>query len=110
MPKGKTKGELVHSLLGDTRIRVVSALLSGPKNISGLAQSLGTDRSTVCHHLSMLETAGLLKSEYRILEASGPKTMAARFYSIDEDRMREAVEAVEELIQPIREALKEREF
>ena len=91
------KIEIAHSLLNTVRRSIVSALLPEPRYISDLVKKLEIDRSTICYHLNILEQAGLLKSEYKILEAAHSKGRAGRLYSIDLDRYLEAIGAIDDL-------------
>lgn len=92
------KVKLRHSLLNETRVGIVSHLLGKPQNISDLEKQLkDTNRSTICYHLNILEDVGILESEYKILEAAQSKGRAARIYSINHDKLSEAIQAIEEL-------------
>lgn len=91
------KVKLRHSLLNESRVNIVSRLLSKTQNISDLDKQLSIDRSTICYHLNILEDIGILKSEYVILEAPQSKGRAGRVYSINHDRLLEAIKAIEEL-------------
>jgi len=92
------KVKLRHGLLNETRVSIISHLLSKPQNISELDKQLkNTNRSTICYHLNILEDVGILKSEYQILEAAHSKGKAARVFSINHDKLMEAVEAIQEL-------------
>ena len=45
------------------RLRIVSTLRTGPKNVGDLAEILGVEMVTVSHHLGILRSARLVKTE-----------------------------------------------
>jgi len=45
------------------RLRIVSALRAGPMNVSELAESLSAELVTVSHHLGILRSARLVRTE-----------------------------------------------
>lgn len=97
------KVKLRHSLLNETRVDIISHLLEKPQNIRDLEKQLkGINRSTICYHLNILEDVDILTSEYHILQTARSKGRAARFYSINRDKLREAIEAIEELRQELK--------
>ena len=55
--------EQLKALSEPVRLRIVSALRSGPKNVSDLSQLLGVELVTVSHHLQILRNAGIVQSE-----------------------------------------------
>lgn len=90
---------LVHAILNVTRTRIIKNLLSKKTNISNLSKARnlnGIDRSTICYHLNILEDAGLVKSNYVILEAPRSKGRAGRVYEVDVEKLRKAIEAIDE--------------
>ena len=94
---GVDKDKLLHSLLNRSRLEIVSHLLDKEQNISDLEKQTGIGRSAICYHLSVLEDVGMLESRYVILEAARSKGRAARIYSINHDKLQEAIKAIEEL-------------
>lgn len=97
------KVKLRHSLLNETRVDIISHLLEKSQNISGLERQLKKiNRSTICYHLNILEDADILMSEYQILQTAHSKGRAARVYSINRDKLREAIKAIEELRQELK--------
>ncbi|MBI3866399.1 MAG: winged helix-turn-helix transcriptional regulator [Planctomycetia bacterium] len=68
--------EQLKALSEPLRLRIVSALRTGPKSVSELAESLSAELVTVSHHLQILRSARLVKTERR-----------GRFilYSLDKD-------------------------
>lgn len=91
------KSRLRHGLLNESRVSIINHLLNGDKNISDLESTLSLNRSTICYHLNILEDVGILESMYVILDETGAKGRAARRYSINQSRLREALQAVDEL-------------
>jgi predicted transcriptional regulator len=52
-----------------------------------IVESLGEDRSGVVYHLNILERAGFVKSEYKMVSSG----KFAKFYSVDMEKVKEAV-------------------
>lgn len=72
-------------VFGDsTRIRILTALVSGEMCVIHIAESLGMGQSAVSHQLRILRTAGLVRPR-RV-----GKTV---YYSLDDDHVREILEA-----------------
>lgn len=94
--------KLWHSVINETRVKIISKLLLKPHNISGLEQLIKVDRSTLCYHLNILEDAGILKSEYQILQAPHSKGRAARVYSVDRKALTAALKAIDNLQEKIK--------
>jgi DNA-binding transcriptional ArsR family regulator len=51
------------ALADPDRLRIVTCLLAGSKNVSQLAQALGEDLVKVSHHLGVLRHAGVVQTE-----------------------------------------------
>jgi len=51
------------ALADPDRLKIVSCLFSGPKNVSQLSAQLGEDMVKVSHHLGVLRHAGVVRSE-----------------------------------------------
>jgi predicted transcriptional regulator len=84
--------KLIHAILNTTRKEIIVCLLKKKLNISDLNKELGIakiDRSTLCYHLNIMEEAGLLRSEYRILEQPHSKGRAGRVYDVNRERLLE---------------------
>ena len=96
MPKSDDKGRLVRALIDTSmsRVHLVKALLDKPKYISQLAGALGMDRSTVSYHLAVMESVGLLDSHYEILQPPRSVGKAARVYSVNKAKLKEALDLV----------------
>lgn len=55
--------EQLKALGEPSRLRIVSALRSGPKSVSELAESLNIELVTVSHHLGILHSARLVQKQ-----------------------------------------------
>jgi DNA-binding transcriptional ArsR family regulator len=51
------------ALADSDRLRIVSCLFRGPKNVSELASELGEELVKVSHHLGVLRHAGVVQTE-----------------------------------------------
>jgi DNA-binding transcriptional ArsR family regulator len=51
------------ALADPERLKIIQCLQAGPKNVSALADLLGTDIANVSHHLGVLRHAGLVSDE-----------------------------------------------
>lgn len=60
----KTSVELFRALASDTRLRILSLLGQGDRNINEIGTALGLSQPTVTKHMKMLEQAGLVVGEY----------------------------------------------
>lgn len=70
-------------LLGDpTRLRIVLACLEGPRSVGEIAGAAGASPSLASHHLRLLRTGRLLRSE-----RSGKMVL----YTLDDDHVRDVV-------------------
>jgi len=94
MPADPEKIKLAHAVFNDIRYKIIKRLLHKSTYISDLEKNLKINRSTICYHLNILEEAGLLKSEYEILLAPRSMGKAARKYTINLDKLNEAIEAL----------------
>lgn len=75
---------LMSRALGDdTRLRLLAALREGQHTATALAGRLGTPRTTLIHHLALLRSAGLIRTEvlgnatYYTLRPDSPDALAA---------------------------------
>jgi ArsR family transcriptional regulator len=50
-------------LADETRLAVVEQLLSGPKHVGEVNETLGVEQSLLSHHLKVLRDAGLVTAE-----------------------------------------------
>lgn len=46
-----------------TRLRIIEALIAGPKHVSAIAEAIDVDLANTSHHLKVLRTASLVLSE-----------------------------------------------
>ena len=92
----ETQSKLLHSILHEVRISIISQLLLGEKNIADLVKKVKIERSKVCYHLSILENEKMLKSRYVILKEAHSKGRAGKVYSINKDKFRKIKEAIED--------------
>jgi len=61
-------GELAigFGLLSDaTRVGILKALASGPKNVAALCKAVGARRPTISHHVGLLKLGGLVRSTHK---------------------------------------------
>ena len=97
------KVKLRHSVLNEIRVNIINQLLDKAQNISDLEKRIkNINRSTICYHLNILEDAEILESEYQILQSAHSKGRAARVYSINRDKLTEAIKAIDELKEEIK--------
>lgn len=55
--------ELLKALAEPLRLRIVDVLRESPRNVSGIAESLGVEVMTASHHLGILKNAGLVERQ-----------------------------------------------
>lgn len=84
----KADRKAVDVLLDRHRLEIIGVLTKRLKNgayIEQLAKATGLERGSVAYHLSLLENAGLVTSEYHILKRAVGKAKgkAARVYKIN---------------------------
>jgi predicted transcriptional regulator len=74
--------EALNLLMNPVRFKIISSLREGPMYINEIANVAGVSRTTAAFHLRLLEAAGFIRSEFRIIHT--PKSMgkAARFYAL----------------------------
>jgi len=90
-------------LLNETRRRIIKLLKNRKMTITQIAKSLNLHTCDVVYHLHALETAGIVESKF---EETAPKRFAKFFY-INEEKLKEALESVEALIHEIRKEVEE---
>ena len=86
--------EAAHVIVEPLRKEIIKSLIESPKYISQIASSTKSDRSTISYHLGVLEKSGLVNSEYKVLVKPQSKGKAARVYTINRERLNEALEEV----------------
>jgi len=97
MSKTEDKWRLIRALADKHRKQLVDALLKKPQYISQLADTVKLDRSTVSYNLAVLESAKLLESHYEILQTARSKGKAARVYSVNRAKLKEALDLIKSL-------------
>lgn len=83
-------------LSNPTRIAIIKAIKDKKRlHISDLASLLDKPWGNVAYHLGVLESHGILESEYEILPEGNPgkKGRLARFFWIDKKKLEEYVDA-----------------
>ena len=83
--------KLIKAIGDDNRRRLILALLDKPLYISELSKDLKMDRATVSYNLAVLEDAGILHSDYTILQKPHSKGKAAHVYSVKLDALKKAL-------------------
>jgi DNA-binding transcriptional ArsR family regulator len=79
------------SVLGDpSRVKIIAALLDGPKNVQALAGLVGISDSGVSHHMRSLRQMRLVRAR---------KQGRQVFYSLDDDHVAGLFQGVLEHIQ-----------
>lgn len=72
--------ELFRALSDTSRVRIVSALVDGERNVSSLADAIGISESAVSHHMRGLRQMRLVR---------GRKEGRQVFYTLDDDHIEE---------------------
>ncbi len=69
------------SVLGDTsRVKIIAALLNGPRNVQALADAVGISPSGISHHMRSLRQMQLVRSH---------KQGRQVFYALDDQHVEE---------------------
>lgn len=74
--------ETVYVATHPTRFNILVRLESGKVYPSKLEEMINVDRKIISFHLSKLEKAGLVASEYGLMTTSKIRPMAVRYYSL----------------------------
>lgn len=88
MEKKKTKektnevNEMIYVATHPTRSSILAQLESQKLYASKLEDKINVDRKIISFHLSKLEKAGLVASEYGLMTSSKTRPMAVRYYSL----------------------------
>lgn len=91
--------KIVDAVLDLERIKLITALFERqPMYLSEIAKTIEIDRATLAYHLGVLERAGLVTSEYKILQTPRSKGKAARYYTLDTKKLRQALREVGNLL------------
>ncbi len=85
--KDKNNGiyETIHAATHPVRLKILLRLESEKAYASNLEQVIKVDRKIISFHLSKLEKAGMVTSEYGLLTTSKSRPMAVRYYSLTEE-------------------------
>jgi DNA-binding transcriptional ArsR family regulator len=103
MSKSVNEARLLRAIAEPTRQRLLVSLLdNGPQYISQLAKALNMDRTTISYNLSILEGSKILDSDYTILTKPHSKGKAARVYSVNHDKLKEALGQLKAIQQKIK--------
>ncbi len=70
--------ELFGALSDTSRVRIISALLGGERNVGALAETVGISESAVSHHLRSLRQMRLVRAR---------KSGREVYYSLDDDHI-----------------------
>lgn len=77
----ETCARRLKALADPERLRIVDVLFAGAKNVSQIAEELGTEIVNVSHHLGVLRSAGLVQVERQgrfMIYSLAPDVYAAR--------------------------------
>ena len=77
--------EIIYAATHPVRLKILVRLESEKTYASNLEQVIKVDRKIISFHLSKLEKAGLVTSEYGLLTSSKTRPMAVRYYSLTSD-------------------------
>lgn len=74
--------ETIYVATHPTRSNILIELESQKMYASKLEEKISVDRKIISFHLSKLEKAGLVASEYGLMTSSKTRPMAVRYYSL----------------------------
>lgn len=74
--------ETIYVATHPTRSNILTQLESQKMYASKLEEMINVDRKIISFHLSKLERAGLVASEYGLMTTSKTRPMAVRYYSL----------------------------
>ena len=74
--------ETIHVATHPTRSNILTQLEFQKMYASKLEEKISVDRKIISFHLSKLEKAGLVASEYGLMTSSKTRPMAVRYYSL----------------------------
>jgi len=90
-------------LLNENRLKIIKLLKNEKLSISQIARSLGLPTASVVYHIRLLESAGIVKSEYK-------ETRPHRFlkvYYVNKEAIKKALETIEAFIHEIKRKYEE---
>ena len=91
---------LAQAIMNKTRLEILDTL-DEPMHISGIAEKMGLDRSTVAYHLNLLKKVGIVSNEYRPL-TNPMRGWVGNYFIINREVLEEAIELVEKDFQKVR--------
>jgi len=74
--------ETIYVATHPVRSNILNQLESQKMYATKLEEKIGVDRKIISFHLSKLEKAGLVASEYGLMTSSKTRPMAVRYYSL----------------------------
>ena len=74
--------ETIYVATHPTRSNILTQLGTQKMYASKLEEKIAVDRKIISFHLSKLEKAGLVASEYGLMTSSKTRPMAVRYYSL----------------------------
>jgi DNA-binding transcriptional ArsR family regulator len=74
--------EIIYAATHPVRLKILVRLESEKAYASNLEKVIKVDRKIISFHLSKLEKAGLVTSEYGLLTSTKTRPMAVRYYSL----------------------------
>lgn len=74
--------ETIYVATHPTRSNILTQLESQKMYASKLEEIISVDRKIISFHLSKLEKAGLVSSEYGLMTSSKTRPMAVRYYTL----------------------------
>lgn len=80
--KNNDVNEIVYVATHPTRSSILTQLDSQKMYASKLENKINIDRKIISFHLSKLEKAGLVASEYGLMTSPKTRPMAVRYYSL----------------------------
>jgi len=80
--KVNDKYEIIYVATHPIRLNILVRLESERLYPSNLEKMMKVDRKIISFHLSKLEKAGLVSSEYGLMTSSKTRPMAVRYYSL----------------------------
>ena len=95
---------LLDAFLDPFRLRIIDLLMdAGRMYPRQIAEKLNADRSKVVYHLHILEKADLVHSEYAVVKPHSSPAKFAKFYFVNEEKLKKAASLVEKYLEEFRE-------
>lgn len=61
----KQQARLLRAIANETRLKIIDTLSAGEMHVSGIAEAIGSEQSTVSKHLAILRAVGVVDDERR---------------------------------------------